>query len=82
VVGSSAAEAWPVAFSLRRKQSTIRSSRLMKRPARRLYSGNCPATPTSGSDFSRWPAFKWQLLQEIRPPVNRAASRGVSVKMR
>src|SRR5262249_11797893 len=66
----------------RRKQSTIRSPRLYRRPERLLYSGNIPATPTSGSESSRWPAFKWQLLQDIFPGANRGASCGVFVKIR
>src|SRR5262249_4898859 len=72
----------PVAFSLRRKQSTIRSPRLYKRPERRLYSGNIPTTFTRGSDRSRWPAFKWQLAQETLLGVKRGASAGVLVKIR
>src|SRR5215216_7058596 len=64
---SPAATVSPVAFSLRRKQSVTRSPRLYKRPDRRLYSGNMPATSTSGSDFSRWPAFIWQLVHDIPP---------------
>src|SRR4029077_14601349 len=72
----------PAAFSLRRKQSTMRSPSVYKRPDRLLYSGNMPATPTSGSDRSRCPPFRWQLLQEILLGVNRAASAGVFVKIR
>src|SRR5262245_49710056 len=72
----------PVAFSLRRKQSTIRSPRLYRRPERLLYSGNIPATPTSGSESSRWPPFKWQLLQDILLGANRGASPAVFVKIR
>src|SRR5438094_654260 len=65
-VGNSSGDSLaPVAFSLRKKQSTMRSPRLKRRPDRRLYSGNMPVTPTSGSDFSRCPAFKWQLLHDI-----------------
>ena len=60
----------------------MRSVRLYSRPDRRLYSGNIPATPTIGSDRSRCPAFKWQLLQVILLCVNWAASAGVFVKMR
>ena len=44
---------FPVAFSLRRKQSTIRSFRLINRPARRLYSGKTPEIATSGIARSR-----------------------------
>jgi len=36
-------------------------------------------TPTSGSDFSRWPPFKWQLLHDIRPGASRGATDGVLV---
>src|SRR5262249_61303134 len=64
------------------KQSTTRSARLISRAARLLYSGNMPATPTTGRARSRWPAFRWQFAHETLPPVNRAASRGVSTKMR
>src|SRR6185436_13309436 len=71
----------PVVFSLRRKHSAIRSPRLNRRPARLLYSGKSPATPTSGSDFSRWPPFIWQLLHDIPPGASRGTSRGVSVKI-
>src|SRR5262245_35532174 len=39
-----------------------------------------PATPTSGSDRSRCPAFRWQLLQDMRPGANAGASAGVLVK--
>src|SRR5262249_13025016 len=62
------------------KQSTMRSPRLNRRPARRLYSGNIPATPSKGRDRSRCPAFKWQLLQDMWLGVNCGASCGVSVK--
>jgi hypothetical protein len=79
---SSSASTRPVAFSLLRKQSTTRSARVNKRPARLLYSGNIPATPTSGSERSRWPPFKWQLLHETLLGVKRAASTGVLVKIR
>src|SRR6476661_3578012 len=73
---------FPVAFSLRRKQSTIRSFRLISRPARRLYSGNTPEMATSGIARSRWPAFRWQLLHETAPGTNRSASAGVFVNRR
>src|SRR5580765_2350938 len=63
-LGSFEESAVPVAFSLRRKQSTTRSPREYRRPDRLLYSGNIPATPTSGRERSRWPPFKWQLLQD------------------
>src|SRR5438093_12500167 len=72
----------PVAFSLRTKQSTIRSPSVYKRPERRLYSGNIPATPTSGRDLSRCPPFRWQLLQDTLLGVNLGASPGVLVKIR
>jgi hypothetical protein len=39
-----------------------------------------PATPTSGSDRSRCPALRWQLLQDIRPGAKAGASAGVLVK--
>ena len=71
----------PVAFSLRKKQSTMRSPRLKRRPDRRLYSGNMPVTPTSGSDFSRCPAFKWQLLHDILLGAKFGTSVGVFVKI-
>src|SRR5215813_13300719 len=71
----------PVPFSLRTKQSTIRSASVYRRPARRLYSGNIPATPTSGSDFSRCPPLRWQLLQEIFPGARCGTSPGVFVKI-
>src|SRR5438045_1650374 len=80
VVDGDSSSTPPVAFSLRRKQSTIRSLRLYKRPDRRLYSGNIPATPTSGSDRSRCPAFRWQLAHAIAPGANSFASAGVFVK--
>ena len=80
--GSSPSSRRPVAFWLRRKQSTMRSPRLNNRPERLLYSGNIPVTPTSGIDRSRCPPFRWQLLQDILPGVNRAASTGVFVKIR
>jgi signal transduction histidine kinase len=60
----------------------MRSPSVYKRPDRLLYSGNIPATPTSGSDRSRCPPFRWQLLQETLLGVNRAASPGVFVKIR
>src|SRR5437867_7477147 len=82
VVDGESSSTPPVAFSLRRKQSTIRSFRLYKRPERRLYSGNIPATPTSGSDRSRCPAFRWQLLHDILLGANCGASCGVLVKSR
>src|SRR4051812_26565970 len=72
----------PVAFSLRRKQSTMRSPRLYRRPERRLYSGNMPATPTNGRDRSLCPPFRWQLLQDILLGANCGASPGVFVKIR
>ena len=59
----------------------MRSPRLKRRPARLLYSGNIPVTPTSGSDFSRWPPFMWQWLHDIPPGASRGASRGVFVKI-
>src|SRR4029079_9173935 len=71
----------PVPFSLRMKQSTTRSARVYKRPARRLYSGNIAATPTSGSDFSRCPPFRWQLLQDTFPGARCGTSPGVLVKI-
>src|SRR4051812_26366678 len=80
-LGAFDASAAPVAFSLRRKQSTTRSPNEYRRPDRLLYSGNIPATPTSGRERSRWPPFKWQLLQEIFPGTNCGASLGVSVNI-
>src|SRR5439155_25383652 len=71
----------PVVLSQRRKKTVMRSPRLKRRPERRLYSGNSPATPTSGRDFSRWPAFMWQLLHDIPPGASRGASCGVFVKI-
>src|SRR5207247_6683784 len=82
VVDGNSSSTPPVAFSLRRKQSTIRSLRLYKRADRRLYSGNIPATPTRGSDRSRCPAFRWQLLHDILLGANCGASCGVLVKSR
>src|SRR4051812_31254662 len=72
----------PVAFSLRTKQSVIRSPRLNRRPDRRLYSGNIAETPTSGSDRSRWPAFRWQLVHDMPPGARCGASAGVFVNSR
>src|SRR3954463_5723691 len=80
VVGAGASFA-PVAFSLRRKQSTMRSPRLYRRPDRRLYSGNIPAIPTRGRERSRCPAFRWQLLHETLLGVNCGVSPGVFVKI-
>src|SRR5437016_11613969 len=81
-VGNSSGDSLaPVAFSLRKKQSTMRSPRLKRRPDRRLYSGNMPVTPTSGSDFSRCPAFKWQLLHDILLGAKFGTSVGVFVKI-
>ena len=59
----------------------MRSPRLKRRPERLLYSGNIPVTPTSGSDFSRWPPFMWQLLHDIPPGASRGVSCGVFVKI-
>jgi hypothetical protein len=78
--GSAPFTSAPVAFSLLKKQSVTRSPRLYMRPDRRLYSGNIPATATSGSDFSRCPAFMWQLLHDIPPGARCGASTGVFVK--
>src|SRR5437016_14217568 len=64
------------------KQSTMRSARPKRRPARLLGSGNIPAAPTSGSDRSRCPAFRWQLLHDILLGANCGASCGVLVKSR
>src|SRR6267142_1843340 len=80
--GSSPGASAPVAFSLRRKQSVIRSPRLYSLPERRLYSGNMPATSTSGIDLSRWPAFMWQLVHAMPPGASRGASAGVLVNRR
>ena len=40
------------------------------------------ATPTRGRESSRWPPFIWQLLHDIWPCMNSAASAGVFVKIR
>src|SRR6185503_4659610 len=78
--GSWSAASWlPVEFSLRRKQSVIRSPRLYSLPERRLYSGNIPATSTRGIDLSRWPAFMWQFVHDMPPGAKRGASAGVFV---
>ena len=79
---SSGASRPAVAFSLRRKQSVMRSPRLKSRADRRLYSGNIPATSTSGIDLSRWPAFMWQLVHDMPPGARRGASAGVLVNSR
>src|SRR5262245_7138450 len=41
-----------------------------------------PATPTSGSERSRCPPFRWQLLHDTLLGVKRAASPGVFVNRR
>ena len=52
----------------------------VKRPERRLYSGNIAAMATIGSERSRCPALRWQLAHVILPGTNCLASAGVFVK--
>src|SRR5258705_5903700 len=70
----------PVAFSLRRKQSVMRSPRLNSLAERRLYSGDTPAMLTSGDDFSRWAAFMWQVLHDMPPGASPGSPPAVVVE--
>src|SRR4051812_50113221 len=56
VGSSSVVNGPPVAFSLRRKQSVMRSPRLNSLAERRVLFGEKAARFTRGSDFLRWPA--------------------------
>ena len=82
VGSSSAGRSPPVAFSLRRKQSVIRSPRLNNRPSAGRYRGKRAGhTDQREATFSRWPAFMWQLLQDILPARGAGTSTGVFVKI-